>query len=262
MYLVFDIGATHTRLAFSKSGKNFGEIKKFKTPKRYFQGLNLIKEFAANQGKIFSAAGGIAGSIDKKKDAIYKSPNLPDWSGGKLSRDLEQILKTKVVIENDTALAGLGEAVYGAGKGISIVAYVTVSTGINGALVVDKKLVPTAQGFEVGHQIIQDGKTLEFFVGGASILKQYKKTPEEVLKSQQGKQIVEFLATGLHNTILHWSPEVLVLGGSQMQTIKLADINKYLTSKLNIFPRVPEMKKAALGDRSGLVGALELLKYK
>lgn len=260
MYLVFDIGASNTRLAFSKDGRSFYDIKKYSTPKHYAKGLVLIREFVGGFSKVKGGAGGIAGSIDKKNQAIFKAPNLPDWSGRRFAGDLAKILRAKIAIENDTALAGLGEATHGPGKGKGIVAYVTVSTGINGALIIEGKLDPTAYGFEIGHQIIQDNKTLEYFVGGASLKRRYKKSPEEILASKQGKTVVDNLSIGLVNTILHWSPEILVLGGSQMNSIKILDIKKYVTKRLHIFPRLPEIKKAALGDKSGLVGALELLK--
>jgi glucokinase len=49
---------------------------------------------------------------------------------------------------------GLGEAVFGAGKGREIVVYMTISTGVGGARIVGGKIDASAMGFEPGHQII------------------------------------------------------------------------------------------------------------
>ena len=56
-------------------------------------------------------------------------------------------------MDNDVKVAALGEAVLGAGKGYPIVYYVTVSTGIGGALVIDRKVVSGQNGHagEIGN---------------------------------------------------------------------------------------------------------------
>ena len=43
-------------------------------------------------------------------------------------------------MDNDVKVAALGEAVQGAGKDYPIVYYVTISTGVGGALVIDQKV--------------------------------------------------------------------------------------------------------------------------
>ena len=67
---------------------------------------------------------------------------------------LQDELSTKAYIANDTAIVGLGEAHAGAGKGSDIVVYITVSTGVGGARIVDGEIDRRAFGFEPGHQII------------------------------------------------------------------------------------------------------------
>ena len=56
-------------------------------------------------------------------------------------------------MDNDVKVAALGEAVLGAGKGYPIVYYVTISTGVGGALVIDKKVISGQNGHagEVGN---------------------------------------------------------------------------------------------------------------
>lgn len=157
MYLLFDIGGTNIRLAISKDGKTFGNPKIFSTPKSFNDGMRFIKKEAleiSGGKKIKAVAGGIAGHLDKNKTKLAGSPNLPAWVGKPLKRALEDSFGAPVVLENDASVVGLGEAVFGAGKGKSIVAYITVSTGIGGARIVDGRIDKSSSGFEPWHQII------------------------------------------------------------------------------------------------------------
>src|SRR3989344_1426609 len=95
------------------------------------------------------------GCLDAKKETIFHAPNMSKWDNRPLKKELQRALHTKnVFLENDTALVGLGEAVRGSGKGKQIVAYITVSTGINGVRIVNGEIDRSALGFEIGHQIL------------------------------------------------------------------------------------------------------------
>ena len=61
-----------------------------------------------------------------------------------------------VVLENDGIAAANGEWKFGAGRGLSHLVYVTVSTGIGGGVVVDGKLMRGRRGMagHVGHMMI------------------------------------------------------------------------------------------------------------
>ena len=260
-YLLFDIGATKIRLAVSKNGQTFGKPVIFKTPKKISHGLDLIVSEAKKLcgGKILAAAGGIAGPLNTKKTMTINTPNLPGWSGKPLVESLQKILKTKVILENDAAVVGLGEACYGAGKGKSIVVYYTLSTGVNGVRIVNGKIDPSAFGFEVGFQLI-NSKSLQWHIGGNELKSRFGKAPEDITSQKVWKNATMALAVGLNNTIVHWSPEVIVFGGSVMNKISILQVKKELKKVLKIFPRHPEIKKAALGDIGGLYGALALIR--
>jgi glucokinase len=65
-----------------------------------------------------------------------------------------------VVLGNDANLAALGEHAYGAGRGVSDMIYMTVSTGIGGGIISDGELFLGSHGYagEIGHQtILVDG---------------------------------------------------------------------------------------------------------
>ncbi|MBI2314469.1 ROK family protein, partial [Candidatus Daviesbacteria bacterium] len=158
MFLVFDIGGTNMRLAVSRDGKNIEEPKILKTPKDFDEGMLLFKKTALNLSdgeKIKAAAGGIAGPLDGKKEMLVNSPNLAGWVKKPLKKALEKFFGAPVFIENDAALSGLGEATYGSGQGYKIIVYITISTGVGGARIVNSHIDTNALGFEPGHQIIE-----------------------------------------------------------------------------------------------------------
>ena len=263
------------RLA-SSDGESLLKTVILDTPKNFEEGIRLFKKAAlelAGAETIEKAAGGIAGPLDKEKSTLLRSPHLPGWVDTPLWQKLSETLNAPVFIENDSALVALGEATQGAGKGFNIVAYLTISTGVGGARIVGGKIDNNSFGFEPGHQIIDHGNALcrtcengelESYVSGAAFEKRFGKKPYDVTDSKIWEEMARFLALGLHNSIVHWSPDVVVLGGSMMKEIGIPiDRVKYhLEKTLNIFSVLPKIKKAELGDLGGLYGATEYLKTK
>jgi len=208
-------------------------------------------------------------------------PNLPGWRKKPLKKDLEKLLRARVFFENDADIAGIGEAVYGAGKGYEIVAYLTISTGVGGGRIVKGKIDKNSMGFEVGHQIIDADNTmypkdkkfeqqfrekgwnlgsLTSYISGSAIRIRYGKDPKEIVERSVWEELANILAIGLNNVVVFWSPDVIVLGGSVMNKIPINFVKKHLKKTLKIFVKYPEIKKAELGDSSGLYGALAYLK--
>lgn len=280
MHLLFDIGGTNMRISASYNEKNFVEPKIFKTPEDFSKGLNILLSAAQlfSKGKhIDAVCGGIAGPLDKSKKMLINSPHLKRWVRNPLKGILEKKLRTKVFLENDTALVGLGEATHGAGRKNRIVAYMTISTGVNGVRIVDGQIDRNAFGFEIGHQLIclpesrhrpaycpgcQELGHLEGFISGTALEKKYKKHPRLITDKNIWDDVAKKTSYGLVNTIVYWSPDVIVLGGSMMKHpgIPMEKIKKYVKRYASIFPHVPPIKKATLGDFGGLYGALTLLK--
>lgn len=268
MYILFDIGATRMRVASSRDGKKIADIKIVSTPDNFMEGMAIFQKLASELARhehIRAAAGGVAGSLDRNKGTIYNAPNLPDWNNKPLRKSLEQILGTKkVYLENDTALVGLGEAIEGAGKKNNIVAYITLSTGVNGIRIVDGAIDRSAMGFEIGHQIIggYPDKTLENAIGAASLAKRHNMPASQISDPMIWEIAHMNLAYGMYNTILYWSPDIIVLGGGQVRAgrIKIEKTALFVSKLRHMFSTMPLIKKAALGDLGGIHGALIYLK--
>lgn len=255
MYILFDIGATKTRIAYSETGENFEDPKVYETPKNYDEGLKLF----------INTAKELANGREIKKIAGGMSRNIAGWTYEKLKADLEKNFGVDAVVENDSAIVGLGEAVFGAGREFEIIAYVTVSTGVGGVKIVNGRIDEHAVGFEPGKQImdVNTKKTLEDMISGRALQEKTGKHPKEITDPAVWDTHAWLLAIGLNNIIVEWSPNCVVLGGSMITgnpSIPLDKTENYLKEILKIFPQIPIIKKAELGDFGGLWGALAYLK--
>lgn len=262
MKIIFDIGGTNIRIS-SVDGEKFGEVLRTLTPANPEEAKKLLKESIdkiSGGQKIDSITGGIPGIMGE--GIIKSAPNLSGWIGFDLKSFLQENFCQDVFIYNDASLAALGESVYGAGKGKEIVGYIGIGTGIGGAKVVKGEIDKTKFGFEPGHHIIDltSGQSFEGLVSGVAIFHKYG-LPAEKVGREELKKLVPKLAVGIYNAIVFWSPDVLVVGGSLMDedtAYKIEDIKQAIQAIQTPIPILSEIRRAELGDLSGLYGALVL----
>jgi predicted NBD/HSP70 family sugar kinase len=274
-YIVFDIGGTKTRVARVDEIGVLGEHVSFKTPPTFEAGMKKLIETidAFSIAKIEGMAGGVRGLLTEDKTGIHNDSTLNKWVGKSIVGTLEKQYKTKVRLENDSAMAGVGEATYGAGKGLPIIAYHTVSTGVGGVKIENGQIDDASVGFEPGHQILDIDRTvlgeeitptLENLVSGTAVEQRFGVKAYEIPQSDVlWDELAEYLAQGLHNTILYWSPDAIILGGSMIigdPKIEIDAIRKYTVESLDGFVPAPLITTAKLGDEAGLYGAMALLK--
>lgn len=281
MYLLFDIGGSKMRIGYSGNGDVLDEFRVIPTPQDYEEGMTKFVEIAneiKHGAQIKKVAGGITGILNKDKATLFKSPHLLDWAGKPLKERISQLFQSEVIMENDSALVGMGEANFGAGRGFKIIAYLTISTGIGGARIVDGKVDVNTFGFEPGHQIIDADGTIypdfnpentertkgefESLASGSAINKRFGQPSYELNDDSAWSHINWLFAQGICNSILHWSPEVVVIGGgvTESEKFSLDQINGYMNEILKMIPERPQLKKAELSDLGGLHGGLSLIK--
>lgn len=269
MILLLDVGGTKTRLAISEDGETFSSPLIVPTVIDGEEGIADLMRRArelAGEKKLSAVAGGFAGTFDRGRTQLLHAGNIIGWVNIPLAQRLESALGCPVRLENDADLAALGEATYGAGKGADIVAYITVSTGVGGARVVKGVLDPGVFGFEPGYQIVDASGScqkckknhLQAHISGRAIADHYGKPAEEINDPAIWSDIAKTLAYGLCNSIVHWSPDVVVLGGSVMQRISIEDTETHLKEILTVYSELPKLTRASLGDTAGLWGALAL----
>jgi predicted NBD/HSP70 family sugar kinase len=230
--------------------------------------LGVVQEMTQDR-RISAVAGSFPLQLRGDGGEVVVATNLPLWLGLKVRLLLEQIFDCPVIIGNDMAMCGLGEANYGAGITEGVMAYYTVSTGVNAARIVDGEVDPTISRFELGYQVVNQvggkRKSLEDMIGGRSIAERFGKKPPDIHDEAVWRELESSLAVGVYNTMLFWNPEVIVFGGSMMRDLKLDRVAAELAQMPQIMERLPRLEYAKLGDDVGLRGAmakLEMIGYK
>jgi len=101
------------------------------------------------------------GPLDLKRGLIAHTANLP-YRDVPLVASLTESLKIEAYLVNDANAAALGEKEWGAGRGLSNIFYLTLSTGIGGGAIVDGRLLIGKDGnaAEVGHITIDSSGKL------------------------------------------------------------------------------------------------------
>jgi predicted NBD/HSP70 family sugar kinase len=92
---------------------------------------------AAADGQVTYVALGTPGVFDAERRRLRLAPNLPGWGRPGVIDRLAARLPAPFIIENDTALAALGEQAYGLGAGVADFVFVSIGTGIGMGIVID-----------------------------------------------------------------------------------------------------------------------------
>ncbi len=272
-YLSFDIGGTNTRLAHSEDGKTLAAHTSFKTSQTPGGFLEKVSKYLADQDikNITGIGGGIRGRLLEDWSGMQYDSVLTGWQGFSLTAALEELTGSPVALRNDAAIAGLGEAWFGAGQGADIMVYHTVSTGVGGAKIEYGVIDDASVGFEPGHQVLDIDRTilgedisptLENLVSGTALQRRTGMKPKEIPQDDViWDELASYLAQGLRNSILYWSPEAIVLGGSMMvgdPKIPLDTVRREVVRVLDGIVPAPFITLASLGDEAGLYGGLVL----
>lgn len=265
MYLAVDIGGTKTLLAlFSHSGQLLESLR-FKTPPDYPDFLaELSKTYSKLQhdtAKIDACVVGAPGKIDRAKGVGVTFGNLP-WENVPIAADIKKVCGVDVRVENDANLAGLSEASL-VSKTYNKVLYVTISTGIGGAVIVDGAIDEEHADTEFGHMIYQhEGKLQrwEEFASGKAIYNKFGKPASAIKDPSAWYLISRNIALGLTNVVVNLTPDVIIIGGGVGTHFdKYAD---QLHEEMMLFGSklvsVPPIRKAIRPEEAVIYGCYEL----
>jgi glucokinase len=122
---------------------------------------------------------GVPGFVDFERGFIHELTNIEGWVGVPLVRLLEERFRIPARVDNDANAMAVGEMRFGIGKGYRHAVFVTLGTGVGGALLVDGRLYRGAHSMagEIGHLSIdwqgpaspQGRGTLERYVGNRQL---------------------------------------------------------------------------------------------
>jgi glucokinase len=100
---------------------------------------------------------GVPGIIDLKTGMLRESPNLPGWAETPVRDEIERLLGTRVILENDANVAALGEKWLGAARDVQDMAMLTLGTGVGGGIVLQGRIWHGMTGMagEFGHMTVE-----------------------------------------------------------------------------------------------------------
>lgn len=114
----------------------------------------LLAAAGLSPGSIIAAGVGFGGPVDTENGRTVRSYQVEGWKNFALADWVREKLGIPaVVLHNDADAAGLAESRFGAGKGYAPLLYMTVGSGIGGALIIGDRIF---RGFgkgagEIGH---------------------------------------------------------------------------------------------------------------
>lgn len=253
MYLAIDVGGTKTLAGLFNDSGELLVSERFKTPKDYPEFIKELKvavdKITTEKAKLKSCCIALPGLVDRKTGIVHALGNLP-WHDKPIRTDVEKILQNApVIIENDARLAGLAEAnvVRFSHKHVL---YLTVSTGIGGALIWDGKIVEQLQDTEVGKMPLEhNGKTTnwEEFASGRWLANHFGKKASELDDDKAWDEVGDNIATGVAALCAVLQPQVIIFGGGVGQYAdKFIDrVSDYLMEHLHPVIRRPQALRAA-----------------
>lgn len=117
---------------------------------------HMISENNINNEDVIGIGIASPGPLNSEEGVIIETPNLP-FKKFPLKSTVENATGIKTFIDNDANAAALGEFLFGAGKGVENLIYITVSTGIGGGIIINKKLYrgKTGNAGELGHMTVE-----------------------------------------------------------------------------------------------------------
>ena len=124
---------------------------------RIFQAVQqALDEAGVTLDQIAGIGIGAPGPLDSHTGIVYSPPNLPGWENVPVRDLFNKQFHVPIFVENDANAAGLGEYMFGAGRGSRDVVYLTISTGIGGGIITDGKVLEGTSGMagELGHMSI------------------------------------------------------------------------------------------------------------
>lgn len=217
--------------------------------------------------------------------------NLDRWENIDLSTIYSEKFNLPVFADNDANVMGLGETAFGAAKDCSDVIFITVGTGIGGAIVINGQLYGgyKNRGGELGHVTIQhDGIAcscggrgcLEAYASTSALVQQYADKTGKSADTIDGRYIIkkfkenepeavsclkdhtDYLGHGIAGFINTFAPQKVVIGGG------ISEAGQFYIDMIKDFAfsyAMPDCSintdivAAKLGNNAGCLGAASLV---
>jgi glucokinase len=97
---------------------------------------HLLRQANLEASQIAGVGAGFGGPVDDANGTVIKSHQIQGWENFPLAEWLGNVLDRPAVLGNDADVAGLAEALFGAGRGLSPVFYITLGSGIGAGFII------------------------------------------------------------------------------------------------------------------------------
>ncbi len=295
-----DLGGTFVKVALVSNTGNIIIKDKHaigvKTPKNaILKTINeavqiVIDKAKESQFPVLGIGIGTPGVVDDGV-VLGAADNLNGWENLDLSSYFSDIFKLPVLVENDANVMGFGEMSYGAAKNTADAIFITVGTGIGGAVFINGELCGgyKNRGGELGHITIAHqgidcncgGRgCLEAYASTTALINQYAKISGKDSHSIDGHYIVsqfiakenaavkcmqehtDYLGHGIASFINIYAPQKIIVGGGiseagqfYIDMIKEAAFS-YAMPDCAVHT---DIVAAELGNNAGSLGAASLI---
>jgi glucokinase len=293
-YLAIEIGGTKLQLGIgADTGRLDGLWRATVNPARGADGIReqivaglaeLLAQVGLKAEQLRGVGIGFGGPVDDATRSVIKSHQIAGWDQFPLADWISELVGLPAVLGNDADVAGLGEAIHGAGKGVSPMFYITLGSGIGGGLILNGEIYRgIGRGAaEIGH--LQAGRgaqgepiPLEQKASGWAIGRQpHSRLPAE----HTAKDIAELaaagdsealaildeawdhLATGICHVIALLCPRRIVIGGGVSlmgEKLLFTPLRRMVAERVfRPFAGLTEIVPAQLGEEVVLHGAIAL----
>lgn len=295
-YLGIDIGGTFVKFGLVDKNGKLTEGSKISTADLK-EGGNFVESFIkalksefAKFPNISEVGIGIPGTLDKARKKPLEVPAIPELNNTNFHDTIQQYFPDKTFsLENDANAAALGEYYFSGQNLPEDFIFITLGTGVGGAVVLDGEIFKggDGNGMEIGHIMSHGGKSLERNIGKKGMIT----LAETMLREYTGKTVLGdgvpvsstqlmsaakegdafalqvfdsvgvMLGQGLVAAIRILDIKTILIGGGLSATYDyiypemMRTMNKYLTP---YYTKDINIKRATLGNDAGLVGAASL----
>lgn len=150
MFLGIEIGGTKLQLAVGRGdGVLAGLLRNTVDPNQGADGIRrqivqavpeLLEQAKIDCGQLRGVGIGFGGPVDDATRTVIKSHQIEGWDNFPLADWIGDLVGLPAVLGNDADVAGLAEALFGAGKGLSPIFYITIGSGIGGGLIINGEI--------------------------------------------------------------------------------------------------------------------------
>ncbi|TVZ39883.1 fructokinase [Alteromonadaceae bacterium 2753L.S.0a.02] len=228
------------------------------------------------------------GPLDLKPESptfgqITSTPK-PGWANTDIVTALGGVLAVPVGFDTDVNGAALAEGRWGAARGLQTYVYFTLGTGIGGGVIVGGQALHGLVHPELGHCMLPKhpsdnypGKCpfhgdlcFEGLASGPALEERWQRPAQELPQDHFAWELqAYYVSMAMVNTICTLSPQRIILGGGVMEQEHLFEkirhatqqtLQGYIKHRAIVHNIRDYIVPPELGDKAGIVGAIELAK--